>query len=210
MSAALIPTDAILAPADIGSDPPRHKFTRKEAEQLVEAGVLDGRRLELIDGDLIDKMGQKPLHAVIIQFLLSVFARMVDPKLIRIQGPMEAAPAERERSLPEPDVLILREWKSDYVARFPGGDEVVLAVEVSDTTIRFDLSRKASLYAQSGVPEYWVLDANGRRIIAHRQPRDGEYKAILIFNEGDSLTLENRSENIAVSDLFPTAPDTAL
>ncbi len=205
MSAALIPADQ----AGVNWEPPRHKFTRKEAEQLVEAGILDGRRFELIDGDLIDKMGQKPLHAVIVQFALVALARLFDLKLIRIHGPMEAAPVERERSLPEPDVLVLREWKSAYISRFPEGEEVALAVEVSDSTLRFDLNRKARLYAQSGVPEYWVLDVNGRRIIAHRQPHNGEYKAILIFNEGDSLTLEGRSETIAVSDLLPTAPDTA-
>jgi len=65
---------------------------------------------------------------------------------------MEAAPGDRERSLPEPDVAVLREWKMEHQSRHPRGDEMLLVIEVSDTTVAFDRSRRAALYAGAGVP----------------------------------------------------------
>ena len=94
-------------------------------------------------------------------------------------------------------------------------NEKLLAIEVSDSTLGFDLNRKARLYARSGVGEYWVLDIRGRRILAHRQHLGEKYEVIKPFKDGDPITLEGRSETIAVSDLLPpvstapNAPDTA-
>src|ERR1700756_5015393 len=82
---------------------PRKRFTRQDVERLMESGLLDGQRYELIDGDLIDKMGQKPPHASAICTILAALVKFLDPRRIRIQLPIEASVKDRERSLPEPD-----------------------------------------------------------------------------------------------------------
>jgi Uma2 family endonuclease len=182
---------------------PRKRFTREEFDRLIETGFFDGQRYELIDGELIDKMGQNPPHAVAIQFALVWLGTVFNLKLIRVQLSIEASTADSGRSVPEPDLAVLADWKSEYVRRHPRGDELLLAIEVSDTTAGFDLSRKAALYAAARVPEYWVLDLPRRRLVVHREPSDAGYRLTRLFAEGDTVTPENRTETIRVGDLLP-------
>jgi Uma2 family endonuclease len=182
---------------------PRKRFTREEVEKYIEAGFFDGQRFELIDGDLLDKMGQKPPHSAAIQLLLATLAKLLDIALIRIQLPIEVSGADRERSLPEPDVAVLAEPKPDYHKRHPRGDELLLVVEVSDTTASFDLTRKAALYAAAGVPEYWVLDLTRRILVVHRRPDGSTYRLLQLFSEADTVSMEGRSDTVRVSDILP-------
>ena len=198
MSAALLPP--LQGPPD---GPRRKRFTREEVERLTEAGFFQGQRYELIDGDLIDKMGQNPPHATGICLTQIWFGTFLETARIRVQLPIEVSAADRERSLPEPDLFALREYKPDYHKRHPRGDEVLVVVEVSDTTAAADLGRKAALYAAAGVPEYWVLDLTRRMLVVHRQPRESSYRLIQLFAEGDPVSLENRAETIRVSELLP-------
>src|SRR5438445_220248 len=99
---------ALVLPLETGHESlPRKRFTREDLDRLMEAGVFEGQRYELIGGDLIDKMGQNPPHAKAIRVLAAIFVRIFDALLIRVQQPMEAARSDRERSLPEPDVAIM-------------------------------------------------------------------------------------------------------
>jgi Uma2 family endonuclease len=158
--------------------PPRKRFTRTEVEQMLDAGLFAGQRFELIDGDLIDKMGQNPPRAYAIQILLEWLIKIFAAPRIRVQQPIEAAAAEQERSLPEPDFAVLVERKGEYRRRHPRGDELLLAIEVADTTARYDATLKRDLYARAGVPEYWVLDIGGRRLIVHRRLSQGKFEQV--------------------------------
>jgi Uma2 family endonuclease len=124
---------------------------------------------------------------------------------IRVQHPMEAAPGDRERSLPEPDVAVLREWKMEHQSRHPRGDEMLLVIEVSDTTVAFDRSRRAALYAGAGVPEYWVFDLNGRMLVVHREPDGTQYRQTLLHAPEETVSFPGRSERIRVADILPPA-----
>jgi len=181
----------------------RKRFTREEFDRLIQSGFFDGQRYELIDGELIDKMGQNPPRAVAIRLALAWLVSVFKPNLIQIQLPIEASPADRGRSLPEPDLAILAEDKPEFTKRFPRGDEILLAIEVSDTSVSFDLSRKAALYAAAGVPEYWVLDLPRRRLVVHRKPSEASYRLTRWFAEEDMVTLETRAAMVRVGDLLP-------
>jgi len=194
---------ALITPFQAAEGLPRKRFTRRDVECLADLGLLDGQRYELIDGDLLDKMGQKPPHATGIQLLLATLVRFLDAVLIRIQLPIEAAGADQEYSLPEPDVAVLAEFKPDFHKRHPRGDELRLVVEVSDTTAAFDLSRKAALYAAALVPEYWVLDLVRRILVVHRHPDGSTYRLMQLFSEADTVSLENSSDLIRVSEILP-------
>ena len=198
MSTALPPTFQTAAEAL-----PKKRFSREEVEYLLRSGFFDGQRYELIDGELLDKMGQNPPHANAIRLTQRRLGAFIDPSLIQAQLPIEAGAGDRERSLPEPDLAVLRELKADYDTRHPRGDELLLVIEVSDTTAAFDLSRKAALYASAGVREYWVLDLPRRMLVVHRQPFGATYRVVETFTEGDTVSLENRTESVLVSDLFP-------
>jgi Uma2 family endonuclease len=186
--------------------PPRKRFTRQEVECLRDAGLFDGQRYELIDGDLIDKMGQKPPHAFAIRLVVDWLANFLGISRIQVQLPIETAGEDRERSAPEPDVAVLVELKAEHQERHPRGNEIVLVVEVSDTSRSFDLSRKAILYARSGIPEYWVLDLVRRLLVVHRQPDGTQYRDIHLYSEDDFVSMEGRDEKVRVGNILPSRP----
>jgi Uma2 family endonuclease len=182
---------------------PRKRFTRDEVERLRESGFFEGHRYELLDGDLIDKMGQNPPHAYAIRLALVWLASIFKASRILVQLPIEASVADRKRSLPEPDLAVLAQAGPELSKRHPHGDELLLAIEVADSTAAFDLSRKAVLYAAAGVPEYWVLDLSRRILVVHRQPSPAGYRLIQLFTETDTVSLENRTEMVRVGELLP-------
>jgi Uma2 family endonuclease len=188
----------------IGGLPPRKRFTVHEVEQMHRAGLFAGQRLELIDGDLIDKMGQNPPHSHAITLLLTWLAKICETQRIRVQSPMQAGGQDRKWSLPEPDVAVLAESKDDYRRRHPRGDELLLVVEVSDTTVQHDSTMKRDLYARAGVPEYWVLDVGGRQLTVHRNPANGEFADVQSLSEHDSISPEFwPTGSVVVGGLLP-------
>jgi Uma2 family endonuclease len=170
---------------------------------MLDAGFFVGQRFELIDGDLIDKMGQNPQHASSIGRVSRRLTSLCGMDTVLVQVPIEASVADSNRSLPEPDVAVLRELKADYDVRHPRGDETLLVVEIAETTVAFDLSRKAILYARAGVPEYWVLDLVRRVLVVHRQSDGSQFKLIQIHTEDEMVSMEGRPEAVKVKDLLP-------
>jgi Uma2 family endonuclease len=181
------------------STPPRKRFTRSEVDQMGRAGLFAGQRFELIDGDLIDKMGQNPPHATAIRLCTRELNKIFGDDLVQGQLPIEAGIADREQSLPEPDLAVLMKDKPEFKRRHPNGDELRLVVEVSDTTVRYDSTSKRDLYARAGVPEYWVLDLNARRVLVHREldPQKCEFISIQSYGETETVS------GIAVSSILP-------
>jgi Uma2 family endonuclease len=169
---------------------------------MIEAGLFAGQRFELIDGDLIDKMGQNPPHANAIQLLFELMFRVFGPGRVRSQLPMEAAPPEQDWYLPEPDIAVLKS-RGDYSRRHPGAQELLLVVEVADSTVRYDLAAKRDLYARAGVEEYWVLDLRGERVIVHRGPVAGRYTDVFEVGKSGQVQIEaHPAAVIQVSDLL--------
>jgi Uma2 family endonuclease len=194
----------LLLPTTI--EPPRRKrFTRPEVQRIAEDGLLDGQRFELIEGDLIDKMGQNPPHAFVIGLVVAWLTGIFGTSRLRVQVPIEVAVADQERSCPEPDVAVLVEAKPEYQLRHPRGDELLLVAEVADTSAQFDLTVKARLYARAVVPEYWVLDIASRWLVIHRHPVDGEYRQVTRLSEQESISLTGggATSSVVISQLLP-------
>lgn len=169
---------------------------------MQNAGLFAGQRFELINGDLIDKIGQSPPHASAVQLLLICLANLFGTRCIRVQLPLEAAPADRQRSVPEPDIAVVAEAKPDYRTRHPRGDETVLVAEVADSSVQHDATVKRDLYARAGVPEYWVLDLTARRLIVHRRLLDGVFQEIRVLPEDETVSL-GALPPVPVSELLP-------
>jgi Uma2 family endonuclease len=180
----------------------RGHYTRDEVRRMEDAGELVGR-FELLEGDLIDKMGQNAPHAQALRLVAAWLINIFGPLRVQAQLPIEVAEGDQERSEPEPDVAVLQDLKPDYDRRHPRGDELILLVEVSDSSSRFDLSTKALLYARAGAPEYWVLDITRRMLIIHRVPEQGVYKERIELGEHDFVSLGD--SRALVSELLPRA-----
>lgn len=161
-------------------------------------GLLTGR-YELIEGELIDKMGQNPPHGYILTRVM-VWLTGAFGKRVRCQSTIEVAPPDRPLSEPEPDIALLARDTDEYFERQPRGDELTLIIEVSDTSIRIDLTTKARLYARAGVPEYWVIDIPRRAVIVHRDPVEGAYSHVEQLSDRERISIEDAS--IAISELL--------
>lgn len=168
--------------------PPRKRFTRTEYERLIDAGFFADQRCELIDGDLIDKMGQKPPHALCIAALSELLIELFKGRRVRCQVPLEMNAADANLNLPEPDFAILKE-SFHRTDRHPRGEETLCVIEVADSTLAFDRKIKAALYARAEVPEYWVVDISSRRIFVHRLPVAGAYSEVSLAAEPESISV---------------------
>ncbi len=181
----------------------RKRFTTEEVERLLETGFFADERWELIDGDLINKMGQNPPHAFAIQRLMAWLMGFLETDCVRVQLPMQAGGEDTLRSLPEPDLAVLRAPKPEHRFHHPRGEEMLLVIEVSDTTVAFDLSRKVAMYARAGVREYWVADLVRRMLIVHREPDGTQYRQIFMHSEEEPVCPQSRSESVRVLDILP-------
>ncbi len=196
-------SSAIVIPAGPGESAGRKRFTRAEVQQMADAGLFVEHRLELIEGDLIEKMGQRPPHAFAVRMVQSLLAALFGVERIQVQLPIEVGEADQESSLPEPDVAVLIETKADYQTRHPRGEELLLVVEVADSTVQHDLTTKRSLYLRAGVSEYWVLDLKRRCLVVHRQPAETKYATVLTLGEDEAVSIDLAKSSISVAQMLP-------
>src|SRR5215471_2642754 len=150
---------------------PRKRWTRTEVELLENSCAFEGQHYELVGGDLINKMGKKRPHYSAVAYSGSCLRALFGEGLVLQETPIDVAPEDNPTSEPEPDVIVLtrplKEIPGNHIQPF----DVVLVLEVSDSTLRLDLATKAGLYARASLSEYWVLDVNGARLIVHRDPQ---------------------------------------
>ena len=165
----------------------RKVWTREEAQRLVDSGFPNAEKLELIQGELIDRMGKRHPHVLwhnlVRQWLINVFGG----DFVQSEDPIDVAPEDLPTNEPEPDLVVTTKSVRELTAS-PKPDEICLVVEISDTTVRYDRIVKASLYARAGIPEYWVVDVPQKRLIVHRAPSNGEYTSIKIHASGEIVT----------------------
>lgn len=197
-----MPTALFDLPAPV--NPPRKLWTRSDFDELYATGWLDRHRVELVEGELIDKMGKKrPLvnSLTLLQgWLQAVFGVLrVNP-----EAPIDVSPEDTPTNEPEPDLIVLKQDLSHFTQGNPGPQDLQLVIEVADSTLGFDLTTKAALYARAGIPEYWVLDVTGRRLIVHRDPQAGRYVSVAAYAEEESVTpLAAPESYLRVRDAFP-------
>ncbi len=196
---------------EIQEAPPRIHWTRNMVRALEDSGVFNGQRYELIEGELYNKMGQTPPHAYGLNKLKNWLIGLFGADHVRIQQPIHVAPGDDEDSEPEPDIAVTKEDEDGYRTRHPGPKDLLLVAEVSDSTLAFDKGTKAALYARAGIVEYWLLDVSGRKLLVHRNPKDGEYRTIQIFGEPDSAATSVRpEESVRVAALLLPPADSKV
>lgn len=189
--------------------PNRIRWTRRQCEAIREAGILTGR-YELIDGEIISKMGQNPPHAFVVRALLAWLAGLFGATHVQIQSTIHVADADPEHNDPEPDAAVTAQPYTAYTRQHPGPADLLLVIEVSDTTLRFDRTTKAALYARAGIGEYWVVDVTGRQIFVHRRPAPDGYAETTAYAEHETLAPLARpagdvrpEDGVRVADLLP-------
>ncbi len=172
---------------------PRRRFTVAEVEAMVAAGVMDeSERVELIGGDLVPMSPKGNAHEVVKSALAKRWYRL-------LQGHVDLAVATTfrlsEYTYLEPDVVIFPRANG-----IPGlaTDNVLLVVEIADSSLEYDMGRKASLYASFAVRELWVIDAVLQTARVHRDPAPDGYRETLDFGPGDLLAPRFAPDALAV------------
>lgn len=167
--------------------PPAKSWTREECQALERAGFIHPGRYELIEGHLIEKIGKLQPHNrsvwLMVEWLRSIFGA----RFVAQESSIDLRPEDNPTSDPEPDAIVLNVPFPELPAR-ARPEHLRMVVEIADRTLNFDLGPKARLYARSKIPEYWVLDITGRRLVVHRNPSDGVYTAIHAFSAGESVS----------------------
>ncbi len=162
------------------------RFTPAEFLALVEVGILTSSdRVELLDGVIIEMAPIGDPHAGTVDVYTEMLPSGVDQgTLLRVQGPL----ALDERSRLYPDLMLLRRRADYYRSRPPAPEDVLLLVEVADSSVDYDRNEKLPRYAQAGIPEIWITVLPEGIIETHTEPSGGRYTHTRIFAPGDTIS----------------------
>lgn len=161
------------------------RWTVAEYHQIIASGIIaPDTPVELIHGQIIEMVPQQPPHAATTDeggdYLKALFAGKAK---VRVQLPVTLPPD----SEPEPDFAVVRIDENLYRDRHPGPDDIHLVIEVADSTLQKDQQYKSKLYAQAGIPEYWIINLKQNQVIVYRQPQDNVYQTEQILGVSDNI-----------------------
>lgn len=153
---------------------PYHIWTVTEYHQMAGVGLLDeSDRVELIDGELVDMTPIGSRHAFWVDRIAEALAGGSRASyMVRVQNPVLLG----ERSEPQPDIALVK--RNNYADRHPGPDDILLLIEVSDTTLEYDRDVKLALYARHAIPEVWLIDVNAGELTVYCEPAEGQFRLI--------------------------------
>jgi Uma2 family endonuclease len=161
----------------------RRRFTVEDYHRMAEAGILtEDDRVELIAGEIVEMTPIGGPHMGRLNNLADLLADLVRREaLISVQNPIQLSTG----SEPQPDIALLRRGAPRDAVPTPA--DVLLVIEVADTSLAYDRNVKLPLYAAAGIPEAWLFDVGGEALERHTEPRDGEYRLIARARRGESL-----------------------
>ncbi len=169
--------------------PPRpHRYSVHDYYRMAETGILPhGARVELIEGETFDMTPIGRRHAYCVdQLTKRLVLAAADHAVVRVQNPVRLS----DFSEPQPDLALLRLPAEHYAERHPGPEDVLLIVEVADSSLGYDRDVKLPLYAQYGIPEVWLVDMEKRQVTRYSQPTgDGYSMAALLGDRAAPLAL---------------------
>ena len=162
-------------------------LTLAEYDSMVLVGAFDrlNRKIELIRGELIEMNPAGPLHDDLITYLTNWSARNADPNQTLVTSQTGLNLPELQ-SRPEPDLMWIRAAR--YRESHPNATDVQLAIEVSNSSLVYDLETKRRLYAEANIQEYWIVDSQAQCIHVHRKPSQGDYAERFVRTIDDNLS----------------------
>jgi Uma2 family endonuclease len=180
------------------------RFTVEEYQRMGETGILTREdRVELIDGQIVRMTPIGPPHSGTVMALHQMLASLLgDRAVLSVQAPVIL----NDFSEPQPDVVLLKPPLGTYRQRHPDPDDVLLLVEVADTSGAYDRRVKLPLYAQAGISEYWIVDVKRRIVDVHRSPHGDGYALVEEVSPGAGLSPEAFPDiELQVSEILGTS-----
>jgi Uma2 family endonuclease len=163
----------------------KRSFTVAEYRRMVEAGILsEADRVELIDGEVFEMSPIGKRHAACVGLLTRVLTLLLQHvALVWVQNPIRLD----NYSEPQPDLVVLKLRPDFYRDSLPTPEDVLLVVEVSDTTLDYDRKIKVPLYARAGIPETWIVNLPEERVEVYADTVGGAYRTVNSYSRGDEL-----------------------
>ena len=160
------------------------RFTVEEYRRMAEAGILgEDDRVELLDGEIVVMAPIGERHAACVRRLNNLLAaRFMGRAIVDAQNPVHLD----RWSLPQPDVTLLRP-RADFYTVHPGPGDILLVIEVAETSVEYDREVKIPLYARAGIPEAWLVDLPGERILVCAEPTPDGYRRVRSVGRGEAL-----------------------
>lgn len=156
------------------------KWTVSEYHNLIDQGLLAHKNVELLNGELIEMVPESPLHRKTMRYGEKYLRNLCGDAAIVFAG----HPITLTDSEPEPDLAIICPPEKNYDDRHPNAADVLLLIEVSRTTLSYDIGKKKETYAREGIREYWVLDVSNKQVYIFSNLENGEYQSQAIQNTG--------------------------
>jgi len=176
------------------------QWSLADYHRMIAAGLLAGRQVELLNGNVVEMAPELPIHrATYRRGARYLEALLADRAVVFTAAPI-TLPSNGE---PQPDIAIVTPPESRYDERHPGPEDVYWIIEVSNSTLVFDLEEKAPLYARDGIAEYWVVDVPNRQLWVHRHPDVSLYREVQPLVSGNINPLAFPDLEISVERLLP-------
>ena len=193
----------------IEAQPPEHQpslrlLTTAEYEQMIAAGIFnEDDRVELLEGVIVEMSPKSALHAALNEEANDYFKNRLKARaVVRSQNPILLS----DLSEPEPDIVIARPPKERYYAQHPEPTDVLLVMEIAESSIRLDRNAKSRLYAGAGIVQYLILNVNRMEIEDYREPSADGYRSKQTYTTEQSFDLVAfPGLTVKVSDLLPPA-----
>ncbi|CDH47694.1 MAG: Uma2 family endonuclease [Candidatus Competibacteraceae bacterium] len=191
----------LLAERELLNSQPRHHWTVAEYHRMGDMGLLnEDSRVELIEGELIEMAPIGSSHGGEVKYFNNKFVSLLQGKVIvSVQDPIILGGYAE----PQPDIALLR-WRDDFYRKAnPHPEDVLLLIEVSDSTLRYDCDVKVPLYASHGIPEVWLLDIQNRQLEIYRDPINGHYQQRDCRQTGKIAPILCPDAVIDLAEVFP-------
>ena len=175
-------------------------FSRRDYENMIRAGIIgEDERVELIGGRIVEMSPEGPLHAGAIDLCAEALrAAFGAGYTVRVHHPLAV---DREDE-PEPDIAVVRGGPRAHLAEHP--HTALLVIEVAESSLAYDRSKKAALYARASFADYWLINLVDRQVEVHRDPAPGGYRSVRALTAGDEIApLAAPSTHLAVATLLP-------
>ena len=184
--------------------PQRRRLTVDDFAKMCKAGIISADdRVELVDGELVEMPPMGPPHAGIVNRLANILPGLVGHDAdLRIQSSVQLT----NFTQPEPDLAVVRRDPQHYLQAHPGPDDILIAIEVADSSLTYDRDEKMPRYAAAGVPEAWLVDVRARTITVYTEPASTGYRASRTLGWSEELVATAvRGLRFAFEDFLPRA-----
>ncbi|ACB54272.1 hypothetical protein cce_4926 [Crocosphaera subtropica ATCC 51142] len=175
------------------------KWSIDDYHQMIEAGILRDRSVELLDGEIVEMSPETPIHYTTAKRGTKYLETLLEGKAdVRFNGPITLSNSE-----PEPDIAIVRLPESSYYNRHPHPQDIFWIIEVAKTSLKKDLETKLSIYAGEQIQEYWIIDLLTQQIIVFRNPQKEKYCQQFKIGKGTITPLAFSNIEVSVEKLLP-------